>query len=257
METRWLIIAQKDDLENIVDGCRANNVDFWVAEYKAQFTLDIPEKVAKYPNTFVYAPVYGVNVLCSHFGWKSYMPLDTLRCSKYYPFFPVSQKNPVFLPAKLVLDQWDLHAVDDLLFVRPDTNDKRFNGEVFSKNEFRSLLCGLEPDVLCVVSPPRIFKEEYRILMIDGEPITASKYKPPAASGIPNSSELRDWWIKARGAGYQLPDMVHFDVAIEYEYKMSLMELSSVNAAGLYQQDPIRFVEEISRKCQKDFVLDE
>lgn len=71
-------------------------------------------------------------------------------------------------------------AVDDRIFVRPDSGRKPFTGRLYSKSEFENLRLSssrMSAKSLLIISRPKSIAREWRFIVVDGEIVAASIYK--------------------------------------------------------------------------------
>ena len=137
--------------------------------------------------------------------------------------------------------------MNDTFFIRPVGDDKDFNGGIITWNRFcewqhkiltlEGCYSKLNAATEVVVSKAKPIIEEYRIIVIDGEPITASTYgssKLQQYVGKENS-ELYDYAQKI--IDIWVPSEVFcLDIVLSNgEYK--IMEMGNFNSCGLYEND--------------------
>lgn len=283
MGVKWLIVNLRED-ENLADNWSDFSItpppssyprhlqsvlDLWGIKHHTVNFKDIlvesPLPLGFGPNdeVFVFGPINSVRQLSERFGWLNWMPLNLLRCTSYYPYFSpwLFQQDRFYLPALELLQRWD-HICEflneDVLFVRPDTNSKIFTGDVFGKEEYQSIYQGsMEPTTMLVVARPQKVTREWRVLMVNGKIITGSLYKKDGdlchqEDLPPDESWIRRCWSQ----GYSLypgPKMIHMDIAEDQNGNLGLLELSSVNSAGIYGMDVEKFVGAIQDFAQREY----
>ncbi len=75
-----------------------------------------------------------------------------------------------------------------MLFVRPDENDKSFDGQLVHRDALSELVRVVSAraplDTLCVVASPRPIEEEWRLFMASGRVIACSQYRFRRSSAV-------------------------------------------------------------------------
>lgn len=120
-----------------------------------------------------------------HTDWQVHAPWVELRCSSYYPKLQdyLFQKGWLVLSLGEFVNQRDiLYCVADILFVRPDTNDKVFSGGCVSLENWDASIKNIlfyDPpmDTMVVVAVPRQVVSEARFLVVGRKLVTGSYYK--------------------------------------------------------------------------------
>lgn len=186
---------------------------------------------------------------------------DQLRCSAYYAHYSayLVQQDYAYYPGYAVHEKRDLifktFAENDHVFIRPDENDKTFNARVI-KPAHTEVFFEMYPYVLCLVARPIQIDEEWRLIMLDDKVITGSRYMlegqlAPLAD-VPQI--VIDAAEKiAKSTVQQVHPIYAMDIArIGDDYK--LLEISSVNCAGLYACDLQKFVAAVHSLLPDEFL---
>lgn len=151
------------------------------------------------------------------------------------------------------------------IFVRPNDVTKAFTGRVIKARDFDHEINSLnqiekiDPEMLCVVAPPREIKGEFRTVIVDGEVVTGSEYRWDDKLDIRIDVDERCLRLAEEVAKHPWqPDRVYVcDVALEEtewgEERARLIELNSFSCAGLYACDTRKIVEAVSRAANKEF----
>lgn len=173
---------------------------------------------------------------CSHYYWK----LGKFLLPPYYGFYPFGEllrlKDQLFT---LYSEPGDTATLGRLLFIRPDSNDKIFTGEVLGNRYFESWHKSVEASgrLMCVVAPYLPIEEEWRLVIADGKPVAGSKYKENGyvvyEQGFPDdvgelATEIAQAWS---------PHPVWVLDIARSRGVPRLLELGSVNCAGWYHCD--------------------
>ena len=110
---------------------------------------------------------------------------DTFSLSNYFDKWKESMLN--FGARQLTINDLNKldYADDKLLFIRPDADSKSFNGDVRRYDEIKlwaEQIKLTETDILnisteIIISEPYHLKSEWRLWIVNGKVITASKYR--------------------------------------------------------------------------------
>lgn len=203
---------------------------------------------------------------CNPTAW---MNLQNLNCQAYYAHWGehILQREYVILPwAELPRSQNVLSwlEINGNVFIRPDNNIKTFPGECIKLEDFMlwykiiNETCKPSPELLTVVAKPQDILREWRLVVADSQVITGSQYRllgayeedtkiPNEAIDFANKIALHDWQ----------PDKIYIlDVCLvsghkgELSYKV--VEIGSVNTAGLYSCDLEKVVDVMSNLALKE-----
>lgn len=175
---------------------------------------------------------------------------DEMSCRSYYTHWGkhIVQSNYAFYTfgeiKRLKDDIYNKYGKDNRIFVRPDTNDKAFTGEVVHYERFDSwfelaLNWGVGLLQLCIVSSPEKIDAEYRLVVADGKVIGSSMYRCNGCidkkEGCPTIvSDFVDEVLNT--VPWQPAPIYCMDIAIVND-KPKLLEIGEINCAGLYKID--------------------
>lgn len=197
-----------------------------------------------------------------------------LRCQVYYAkwgayllnrkygFYPMSEVKR--LATNLLewpgLPEWYGGFVEDIgeaVFIRPDENDKRFDGMLVSLRNLKVWLgtaCqNIDGGDMVVVARPERIVAEYRVVIADKKVIAASKYiqdeclveEEGCPDAIRHFSELAaELWSPHR--------IFCLDVAVRGG-DLAIIECGSINTCGLYQCKVEPIIEAMERIALEDF----
>lgn len=206
-----------------------------------------------------------------------------LRCSSYYNWFGADLLGSryVMLPLREVLrrrddlyrflgyffhDTGDGSTRDDRrVFIRPDENDKRFDGQVVHYEQLDGWMASVfgrenEVDGLCVVSSVEPIDAEYRLVVAEGKVIASSRYRLDGRLSIERGCPDGAVALVERLARIWEPHPIWIaDVAQQREHnirgnppddfrpdRFKLIEIGSVNCAGFYACDLKPIVEKMT-----------
>jgi hypothetical protein len=119
-------------------------------------------------------------------GWCTF---QNLACSTYYAYFGDYLLNrdyamlPVGDAVRLANSLFARYGVNEMLFVRPDSVDKSFNGTVVDRHSFLPTLAGaiFDPSTMIVIAKPKNITHEWRLIIGNGRVLAGSQY---AVGGI-------------------------------------------------------------------------
>jgi len=155
----------------------------------------------------------------------------------------------------------ETHADDSLWFVRPDADDKSFNGEVRSFKEIKSFIENaikfdnviLTEDTKIVVGPPYNIKKEWRNYIVDGKVVTSSLYRKDFRLNKSRTDAPDDMikFVEERCKEYMPHKIFAMDIALcgdEYY----IIECGCLNSVGFYDADILKIVKSVSKFVNDD-----
>ncbi len=177
---------------------------------------------------------------------------EKFKCTTYYSYLGKYLFNQGYVFTTIAeykrryKQYFDTMGEDGCLFIRPDTGLKSFSGQIFTIERhdtdwrFFDQLC--KPEDIIVVASPRVINKEYRVVIANGEPITASQYhnngKREQFPGAPKEVMDRAREVaKIIDTSMYLGPMYVVDIVTNAKDYPSLMEINCFNCAGLYECD--------------------
>lgn len=145
------------------------------------------------------------------------------------------------------------------IFVRPNSGLKQFGGQIIQTDRLRgqySELTQIAPEMLVVVARPRNIVAEYRVVICDRKPITASSYMLDGEINF--NDPIPEQVIQtARQIGQfkWQPDVVYVaDIAVleDSDFTPKLIEINSFSSSSLYNCDMRVIVKEVSKAAEKE-----
>lgn len=179
------------------------------------------------------------------FAWCDW---KLLSCSTYYPRYGdyLLQSRYAFYPLgevrRLREQIWDLFATDGKVFLRPDTNDKVFDGAVVHQKNFDSwwqsaTWTSPPAELLVMASRPERIISENRVLVADGKAVAAGQYRLDGCIDFTSNNSPGAMAFAEEAAACWSPHPVFaMDVALT-ESGYRLCEIGSANVAGFYDAD--------------------
>lgn len=269
-KVKWVIVKRNDDQEMMAEAVRASGRDVRLVSLKEAYEeTKLPRKGSC---VFIYGSIGVTQYLALRQGYTpgAWFDRQPFRCVEYYTHWRehILQSNYIFLPIGEVFNRFQSlvseYGDGEKLFVRPDDNNKVFNGYVVGKDNYepwrKTLEQGeLNPVTLAVVAKPQKIIHEWRLYMNRGKYITGSQYthfgeyfvQPLVPAGIVEFAESLPVYDG-------LPPVYVLDVCIisiprEQGPMMKVMEIGSVNCAGLYEPDLGELINTINEEAEREF----
>ncbi len=140
---------------------------------------------------------------------------QTFLCSTYYSYWGkyITQKQYVMLTLSEVLRRadwlYEKFSIDGKIFIRPDSGEKEFAGEVVDRDRFEawkeSIVDGpvqLCPRLFCVVSSPVNIQKEMRLVIAD-------KKVPVEARGLTLNTDIKDGSYEIMGDQFWMQEAIN------------------------------------------------
>lgn len=256
---RWIIqsnLISENDLNEVQNSCKNMNVEF--EEIKVvPFSSDLPD-FTKDDKINIY---YGSTTLM----YNIYHQLDKPR-GLFFDEITFSMENYFKIWKNYMLNfeakittfsdfSKENHSDDSLWFVRPDADDKSFNGDVKSFVELKEWSktfsiydnANLNESTKIVVGPPFNIEKEWRNYIVDGKVIASSLYRKnfklnKSSTDIPGDM-LK--FVEDRCSEYMPHKIFAMDIALcggEY----FIIECGCLNSVGFYAADISKIVRSVS-----------
>lgn len=196
------------------------------------------------------------------FAWFNF---NHLSCHSYYGRWGrwlVNQRYGLYplgdLP-RLEDHIYDVYGADGHVFIRPNSNDKIFTGEVVSREKFKGWMNwafteGEIPDAIVVVSEPQTIRAEWRLIVKDGRVVTGSRYKLNGqlnvVAGFPDEAAA----VTEEACRKWTPHPVFvMDVGVLADGVYKIVECGSINCAGYYDCDLGAIVRAMSEVAEREY----
>jgi len=197
-------------------------------------------------------------------GWCT---LKNFECSTYYTYFGkfLLNQNYIMMPASELLRQkefvYNKMGIDGCVFVRPSSGFKEFAGAVvpFEKMDKNALGFGFyheNPELMTVVTTPKVISKEWRFVVAKKKVITGSQYR----LGKDVEPELVKTDCKAALYAQSIIDAVEWEPdpiytldVCESDGKLFLLELNAFSTSGLYDCDLEIVVRVASEMAQEEW----
>ncbi|WP_044969312.1 MULTISPECIES: ATP-grasp domain-containing protein [Sorangium] len=145
-------------------------------------------------------------------------------------------------------------APNELVFLKPNDDLKRFTGQVLRFSECVALFQTLrgaarpvEPTSEVVLGEPREIDGEWRLFVVDGEVVTGSMYRPSGDSHLPR--ELIDF--AERAASRWAPASVFVLDVARVDGAWKIVECNCFNGSRFYSADVERVVRTVSEHQER------
>lgn len=138
-------------------------------------------------------------------------------------------------------------SIDKPMFIRPVEDSKSISGKVFTPEEFAKLVSVgskittgdvFSSETEIIISSPKVIYSEWRLFIVDGKIVTASRYKLGNAVVHSNiiDAEVIEFGKKCIDQWQPLEAYV-LDIALTPEGP-KIVEVNCLNSAGFYATDP-------------------
>jgi hypothetical protein len=161
-----------------------------------------------------------------------------------------------------VRDVRRLLAGGERLFVRPDADNKAFEGGVHDAASFAEALTNsrmpdgapADDNLAVIVAQPLEIASEYRMFVVDGEIVAASSYRhlqrPDGSAFVPTAAV--DLAIAAAALWMPAP-VACIDVAVCADGTLGIVEANCLNGARFYDADAVALIGAISSYVQRTY----
>ncbi len=252
---KWIIQTYCDADEELIATVKSLGVDLQTVNIKDIYTTE--NLIAPGERVFVHSAIEAFNYLHDKYNFLHLYPKDKMNCTNYFAYWGNQCFNyeGVFLPAAEVIRRWDEFCErwdQKDLFVKPNTNDKLFVGEVFKDPSDLQHYIDYEivpPETLLLVAPAYKIAREWRVVLKAGKVVTASLYKENGESCHKLDDRANDFAesiIPYPG----LPNVYILDIAQGAHEDFWVMEPSAVNVAGFYACDLKKLVNTITEEME-------
>lgn len=197
---------------------------------------------------------------------------EELKCSSYYPkmydkmfnqkicFFPFGLLKNNYFFDRIMERFTDLY--DGKLFIRPDDNEKSFDGQLIDRKGLDEFLkissCySTEDNLMVMVAEAEIdyINDEYRFIAVDDKIVAGSRYRLDGALSIspkiPEPTLFFANYILETIKG--LPKVFCLDVCRNQFNEPSVLEIGALTAAGLYACDLSKMVDAVAEYALKEY----
>lgn len=145
-----------------------------------------------------------------------------------------------------------------MVFIRPNTNDKIFHGEMVHVKNYQSWweehdkAWKIDHETLCMVSTPSKLTSEYRLWFADGNYISGSSYGSDEDEYVPEKLIQFVDDALCKTSFYPFP-LFTVDLCLTNDGEPHIMEVGSVNCAGLYRADVVPIVGAMEKQAMLEW----
>jgi hypothetical protein len=195
-------------------------------------------------------------------GW---MDFEKFMCHSYYPHYGEYLIDPDYLMlplGELVRRKNSInYLMGDPVFIRPDDNEKTFCGQVVATEHLENWVKYIErfehlPPLVAVVARYKVIDAEWRLVIYNRQVIAGSQYQRDdmlqLRAGYPPKVERYANKI-AQTVEWQPHDIYVMDIAELSDGTYRLIEIGSVNVAGLYESDFKPVLKAMMELAQKEW----
>jgi hypothetical protein len=197
-------------------------------------------------------------------GWCT---LKNFECSRYYAYFGkfLLNQDYIMLPAVELLRQkkivYDKMGVDNCVFVRPSSGFKEFAGDVVPFEEMDKNALGFgfyheNPELMTVVTTPKVIAKEWRFVVANKKIITGSQYrlgKDVEPELVETTCEAALYAQNIVDAVKWEPDPIYTLDVCESNGKLFLLELNGFSTSGLYDCNLETVVRVASKMAEEEW----
>lgn len=192
--------------------------------------------------------------------------VENFCCRNYYPHFRryiLAQQHKFCYFKELVEYKNDLYAAfseDNTLFIRPDSGEKIFTGQLITYENFEKELerLGYEPMpryTQVVVSSPRNIEREWRFVVVDRKVITGSSYIPFRLRLKTPEDRIAELYAQdvVDSVEWQPDRAWCLDVCRTRWGNFYVVEINSFSCSGLYASNPRPIVMAVSQVALEEW----
>jgi hypothetical protein len=204
-------------------------------------------KIFNTTNLFNHGHIPGV--ICN---WKN------MECTTYYPKYTdlLLNKHYIVLPygTLKIYKEFIYHIFDTKdIFVKPNSGDKIFSGQVIQIEKFDEDVDklgwagGIDDTTLCIIAEPINITQEYRVVIVDKKAVAASKYKNEGRLDIHEGASVSILNFAEDLVKIWEPDRAFIaDIGILRNGNLKLIEINSFSCSGFYAADTDNIVKAAS-----------
>jgi hypothetical protein len=203
-----------------------------------------------------------------HRDWVPFIWMDqnAFRCTTYYAHWGkyLLQEHYGFYPfAELPRLKDRLYADfgrDDMVFIRPDDNDKSFSARLVPRDNFEQWreevrLINAGPASLVVVAAPVTIDAECRFVIADHKAVAGTFYKgggkaTPFAGDLSGAARLA---AQVAADPWQPRPVYTLDMGFTRAGECRVVEINGINSSGLYRCDLASVIQAMSAVAVRDW----
>jgi hypothetical protein len=278
MQVKWLFEKDvfQENLEPMIGAVKAQGMEYKIVDYipfggTKEFGYN-PTSDAE-PIVF-YGSLNMAKALQRATPWipGAYCDFEAFKCTRYYPKLGgyLLNSNYIMFPFGDMsrLRKYLCSTLGHIFFVRPNSGDKCFSGQVIKSDSFEHSveqmgLYGTEPNELVVASVVQDILLEWRVVIVDGKAIASSLYKQKGklevSEGAPPNvlayaEEIARVYSPERAFTVDVGMINCFDdTYFAVNQTLKLIELNSFSCSGLYDCNKADVVSAVSKAAIADW----
>jgi hypothetical protein len=242
-EITWIIQNSINDhnLEAMVEACKKNGLQYYLVDY-IPFSNELPS-FPRNPNNIYYGSVNFCNKVLTEVGGKGIFINDNFSMEVFLNIFKEKMFN---YDSKIltISEVLKLNLEEEQYFMRPDNDNKLFDGEVISKEFLKEKLIKLidceqaDLNTKILLGKPFGCKKEWRNFVVDGEIVSSTLYREDfnikkSREDIPE--EMLNF-VKSVIAIFQPHNVFCIDIVLSGD-EYYILEFGSLNSCGFYAAD--------------------
>ena len=275
MKTKWLIcnLGNPEKIDRLAYAVRETGRDAGITSLRE--IAEMYEQVDDTPDCIITMGSIWMNkalreVRPNWFG--NFHNEKTFACSTYYSHLGkyITQQEYAMMPLSEIIrrHEWlyKTFGVDDTIFIRPDSGEKQFNGELVHQDRFKAwsedVFFNKELDLtlMCVVAKPVQILKELRLVIAGSKVIAGSTYRIArhlASEDLRLQEDMEQVIQFAESIissnTLPFPPVYLFDIAIEKD-RMSVLEVGCFCCCGLYECDRHAVAQGVSEAVEAAYV---
>lgn len=256
-QCRWIIenFSEGADVFELIDAVKNAGHPLDIISRKSGFEY----KHIQYDNECVvfYGSINMAEIIRKHLAtcapvvWAN--PSDFL-CTNYYPRFSrflFNDRHKFMTVNEMRTDVWSIFAEygkDAMIFIRPDSGDKTFSGQLLDLQDFsfwdNAIKSNAKPEDIILVSTPKNIVGEWRYIVTQNEILGMSCYRYHGKTTlVPSAPTQATELVKKILDSAPLPAKIcAVDIACDSDNAYWLLEFNSFNSCGLYAMDKTKIV---------------
>lgn len=258
-DIRWIVqnnLIAENDLEKMRDAYKLLNLVFeeiFVVPFSPEipdFTID--EKVNIYygSTSLMYNIYHQLNKPAGLFFDE-----ETFSMENYLSVWKTYMLNAEAKVTTFKAFAQEKHPDESLWFIRPDADDKSFNGDVKSFAAIKSFIANstkvenvvLNDDTKILVGPPYNIKKEWRNFVVNGKVVASSLYRKDFRLNKSGKDIPVDMikFVEDRCKEYMPHPIFAMDIALCGD-QYYIIECGCLNSVGFYDADVTEIIKSVS-----------
>ena len=257
-KVRWIIQTNLSEIEKMTSACEKLGIEY-EGVYVIPFSNEMPEFTKDIDTTNIY---YGSTTFMYNVYRQLNKPVGlffeekTFSMEKYldvWNYYMLSSDGKITTLKKFIQEE---HPDDMNFFIRPDADDKSFDGVVKPFSEIKTFInnitkCDnamLNEDTKILVSEPYNITKEWRNYIVNGKVVTSTLYRKNfklCKDGTDAPAEMIEF-VEERCKEYMPHEVFTMDIALSGD-DYYIIECGCMNSVGFYDCNVEKLVSEITK----------